>query len=153
MKVDEPSESQRQDVAEETESESRAEAEVEGAAPDVEEETESESRAEADVEGAASDAEAGGEGELFPANERNELEQKWNEIQARFVDEPRGSVEEANALVSDLMDRLVSSFSEQRERLEGQWERGDDVTTEDLRMVLMRYRSFFGRLLQVPVDR
>ena len=69
------------------------------------------------------------------------------------VDEPRGSVEEANALVSDLMDRLVSSFSEQRERLEGQWERGDDVTTEDLRMVLMRYRSFFGRLLQVPVDR
>ena len=114
MKVDEPSESQRQDFAEETESESRAEA---------------------DVEGAASDAEGGGEGELFPANERNELEQKWNEIQARFVDEPRGSVEEANALVSDLMDRLVSSFSQQRERLEGQWERGDDVTTEDLRMV------------------
>ena len=135
------------------ESESRAEAEVEGAAPDVEEETQSESRAEADVQGAASDAEGGGEGELFPANERNELEQKWNEIPARFVDEPRGSVEEANALVSDLMDRLVSSFSEQRERLEGQWERGDDVTTEDLRMVLMRYRSFFGRLLQVPVDR
>jgi hypothetical protein len=132
VKVEEPSESQRKDVAEETESESRAEADVEGAAPD---------------------AEGRGEGELFPANERNELEQKWNEIQARFVDEPRGSVEEANALVSDLMDRLVSSFSEQRERLEGQWERGDDVTTEDLRMVLMRYRSFFGRLLKVPVDR
>jgi hypothetical protein len=96
---------------------------------------------------------ASGEGELFPASERDELEQKWNDIQARFVDEPRGSVEEANALVSDLMDRLVSGFSEQRERLEGQWERGDDVTTEDLRMVLMRYRSFFGRLLEVPVDR
>jgi hypothetical protein len=141
VKVEEPSESQRKDVAEETESESRPDADVEGAAPD------------ADVEGAAPDAEGGSEGELFPANERNELEQKWNEIQARFVDEPRGSVEEANALVSDLMDRLVSSFSEQRERLEGQWERGDDVTTEDLRMVLMRYRSFFGRLLEVPVDR
>jgi hypothetical protein len=132
VKVDEPSESQRKDVVEETEPESRAEA---------------------DVESAASGTEGRGEGELFPASERNELEQKWNEIQARFVDEPRGSVEEANALVSDLMDRLVSSFSEQRERLEGQWERGDDVTTEDLRMVLMRYRSFFGRLLQVPVDR
>jgi hypothetical protein len=132
VNVDEPSESERRDVAEESESESRAEA---------------------DVEGAASDTEGHGEGELFPANERDEMEQKWNEIQARFVDEPRGSVEEANALVSDLMDRLVSSFSEQRERLEGQWERGDDVTTEDLRMVLMRYRSFFGRLLQVPVDR
>jgi hypothetical protein len=141
VKVEEPSESQRKDVAEETESESRPDADVEGAARD------------ADVEGAAPDAEGGSEGELFPANERNELEQKWNEIQARFVDEPRGSVEEANALVSDLMDRLVSSFSEQRERLEGQWERGDDVTTEDLRMVLMRYRSFFGRLLEVPVDR
>jgi hypothetical protein len=139
VKVAEPSESQREDVAEETESESRAD--VEGAAPDAE------------VEGAAPDTEGRGEGELFPASERNELEQKWNEIQARFVDEPRGSVEEANALVSDLMDRLVSSFSEQRERLEGQWERGDDVTTEDLRMVLMRYRSFFGRLLEVPVDR
>jgi hypothetical protein len=93
------------------------------------------------------------EGELFTASERDELEQKWNDIQARFVDEPRGSVEEANALVSDLMDRLVSSFSEQRDRLEEQWDRGDDVTTEDLRMVLMRYRSFFGRLLEVPVDR
>lgn len=107
-------------------------------------------------EDAAADVDDGrgdGEAALFPANERTELEQKWNEIQARFVDEPRGSVEEANALVSDLMDRLVSSFSDQRERLEGQWERGDDVTTEDLRMVLMRYRSFFGRLLEVPVDR
>ena len=130
--VEEPSESQRKDVAEETESESGPDSDVEGPAPD---------------------AEGRGEGELFPANERNELEQRWNEIQARFVDEPRGSVEEANALVSHLMDRLVSSFSEQRERLEGQWERGDDVTTEDLRMVLMRYRSFFGRLLEVPVDR
>ena len=93
------------------------------------------------------------EGELFSASERDELEQKWNDIQARFVDEPRGSVEEANALVSDLMDRLVSGFSQQRDRLEEQWDRGDDVTTEELRMVLMRYRSFFGRLLEVPVDR
>jgi hypothetical protein len=150
VKVEEPSESQRKDVAEETESESRPDADVEGAARGAD--VEGAARG-ADVEGAAPDAEGGSEGELFPANERNELEQKWNEIQARFVDEPRGSVEEANALVSDLMDRLVSSFSEQRERLEGQWERGDDVTTEDLRMVLMRYRSFFGRLLEVPVDR
>jgi hypothetical protein len=150
VKVEEPSESQRKDVAEETESESRPDADVEGAARGADVEG---AAPDADVEGAAPDAEGGSEGELFPANERNELEQKWNEIQARFVDEPRGSVEEANALVSDLMDRLVSSFSEQRERLEGQWERGDDVTTEDLRMVLMRYRSFFGRLLEVPVDR
>lgn len=121
---------------------------------DVAAEAEPGSRADVNEEHDAQDAErGGGEGELFSANERNELEQRWNEIQARFVDEPRGSVQEANALVSHLMDRLVSSFSEQRARLEGQWERGDDVTTEDLRMVLMRYRSFFGRLLEVPVDR
>jgi hypothetical protein len=131
--VTEPSESQSEDVAAETETEPPRSVNDEDVTPDAER--------------------ADGEGELFSANERNELEQRWNEIQARFVDEPRGSVQEANALVSDLMDRLVSSFSEQRARLEGQWERGDDVTTEDLRMVLMRYRSFFGRLLEVPVDR
>jgi hypothetical protein len=130
--VAEPTESQSEDFAGETEARSR-DVNDEGAAPEAER--------------------AGGEGELFSANERNDLEQRWNEIQARFVDEPRGSVEEANTLVSELMDRLVSSFSEQRARLEDQWERGDDVTTEDLRMVLMRYRSFFGRLLEVPVDR
>jgi len=94
-----------------------------------------------------------GESELFAANERDELERRWNDIQARFVDEPRGSVEQANALVAELMDRLVSSFSNERERLESQWDRGDDVSTEDLRVALTRYRSFFGRLLEVPVDR
>jgi hypothetical protein len=117
-------------------------------------ENDAESEASVNDEPTAAAAEStGGEGELFSASERNELKDRWNDIQARFVDEPRGSVEEANALVSDLMDRLVSSFSEQRERLEEQWDRGDDVTTEDLRVVLMRYRSFFGRLLEVPVDR
>jgi hypothetical protein len=65
------------------------------------------------------------------------------------VDEPRSSVEEANALVADLMDRLVSSFGTERSRLEAQWNRGEDVTTEELRVVLQRYRSAFGRLLDV----
>ena len=116
--------------------------------------TENDAESQESVEATAAAAEStDGEGELFSASERDELEEKWNDIQARFVDEPRGSVEEANALVSDLMDRLVSSFSEQRDRLEEQWDRGDDVSTEDLRIVLMRYRSFFGRLLEVPVDR
>jgi hypothetical protein len=91
--------------------------------------------------------------ELFAPEERNELEQRWNEIQARFVDEPRGSVEEANALVAELMERLVSSFSEQRAGLEEQWDRGDDVTTEELRIAFRRYRSFFGRLLELGVER
>jgi hypothetical protein len=89
------------------------------------------------------------ESELFGGNEREEAERRWRDIQARFVDDPRTSVEEANALVTDLMDRLVSGFGEERSRLEAQWEQGEDVTTEELRVVLQRYRSFFGRLLDV----
>jgi hypothetical protein len=130
----------------------RSEAQTEDVA--TEEEAESQESVIDEEDRATADAEsADGKGELFPANERKELEQRWNDIQAGFVDEPRGSVEEANALISELMDRLVSSFSEQRGQLEAQWERGGDVTTEDLRVVLMRYRSFFGRLLEVPMDR
>jgi hypothetical protein len=63
------------------------------------------------------------------------------------VDEPRDAVAEADALVADLMQRLAAGFSHERERLEGQWDRGDDVSTEDLRVALTRYRSFFDRLL------
>ncbi|MDQ3890670.1 MAG: hypothetical protein M3312_09015 [Actinomycetota bacterium] len=89
------------------------------------------------------------DGELFEAGEREDAERRWREIQARFVDEPRSSVEEANRLVADLTDRLVSRFGDERSRLEGQWDRGEDVTTEELRLVLQRYRSFFSRLLEV----
>ena len=95
---------------------------------------------------------AADQGELFAPDERNQLERRWNDVQARFVDEPRGSVEEANTLVDELMQRLVSSFSEERARLESQWDRGDEVTTEDLRVALQRYRSFFGRLLEVRLE-
>ena len=72
---------------------------------------------------------------------------RWQEIQASFVDQPRDAVAEADALVADLMQRLAASFSHERERLEGHWDRGDDVSTEDLRVALTRYRSFFDRLL------
>jgi hypothetical protein len=90
--------------------------------------------------------------ELFPSDERTELERRWTDIQARFVDEPRGSVEDANALVAELVERLVSSFSEQRAVLESQWDRGEEVTTEELRVAFQRYRGFFGRLLAVGSD-
>ena len=90
--------------------------------------------------------------ELFAPGDQNELKERWADIQTRFVDEPRGAVEEANALVDDLMNRLMSSFSEERSRLEGQWDRGDDVTTEDLRTALQKYRAFFGRLLEIRVE-
>jgi hypothetical protein len=84
---------------------------------------------------------------LLPRNQSDRYGERWREIQASFVDEPRESVEQADALVSDLMQRLADGFSSERERLESQWDRGDDVSTEDLRVALTRYRSFFDRLL------
>ena len=74
---------------------------------------------------------------------------RWREIQVGFVDEPRDSVARADTLVADLMQHLAASFSDERERLERQWDGGDDVSTEDLRVALTRYRSFFDRLLAV----
>jgi hypothetical protein len=72
---------------------------------------------------------------------------RWEEIQVRFVDEPRGAVEDADALVATVMQRLAEGFAQERERLEAQWGRGEDISTEDLRLALQRYRSFFQRLL------
>jgi hypothetical protein len=73
--------------------------------------------------------------------------ERWEQIQARFVDDPRSSVEQADALVNEVIHDLETSFGSERGTLEGQWQRGEDVQTEDLRMVLRRYRSFFDRLL------
>ena len=86
---------------------------------------------------------------LFAASEASDLRQQWVAIQAGFVDEPRKAVEQADGLVATAMKRLAEMFAEERGQLEGQWDRGDDVSTEDLRLALQRYRSFFGRLLSV----
>jgi hypothetical protein len=77
------------------------------------------------------------------------LRSKWDTIQAGFVDQPRKAVEEADGLVASTMKRLAEVFAEERQKLEGQWDRGDDVSTEDLRLALQRYRSFFHRLLTI----
>jgi hypothetical protein len=84
---------------------------------------------------------------LFAGEDAERFRGRWQEIQAGFVDEPRSAVEDADALVAELMQRLASTFSEERSRLEGQWDRDGDVSTEELRLALQRYRSFFGRLL------
>src|ERR1700760_4567421 len=80
-------------------------------------------------------------GPLLPDDQSERFTTRWQEIQASFVDQPRDSVEQADALVADLMQRLAASFSNERERLEAQWDRGNDVSTEDLRVALTRYRS------------
>jgi hypothetical protein len=72
---------------------------------------------------------------------------RWNEIQIRFVDEPRDSIAEADALVDEVMKELTTAFSDERKRLEGEWSAGSDPSTEELRVAFQRYRSFFNRLL------
>jgi len=84
---------------------------------------------------------------LLPQDQAERYRSEWQRIQAAFVDEPRKSVEEADRLVADLMQRLAAVFSDEREQLEKQWDSGDDVSTENLRVGLTRYRSFFDRLL------
>jgi len=79
----------------------------------------------------------------------NELRKRWTDIQAGFVDEPRHAVEQADSLVAEAIKRLAETFANERNQLEGQWDRGGDVSTEDLRQALQRYRSFFSRLLSV----
>ena len=86
-------------------------------------------------------------GPLLPADQSESFTTRWQQIQVSFVDEPRASVADADALVADLMQRLAASFSNERDRLEHQWDSGDDVSTEELRVALTRYRSFFNRLL------
>jgi hypothetical protein len=84
---------------------------------------------------------------LFAQDDAERLRSRWTDIQAGFVDQPREMVEQADQLVADLMQRLAAQFSEERSRLEEQWAREEDVSTEDLRVALKRYRSFFERLL------
>ena len=86
---------------------------------------------------------------LFASDETTQMRSRWTAIQTDFVDEPRRSVEAADGLVASAIKRLAESFAEQRSRLEGEWARGGDVSTEDLRLALQHYRSFFDRLLSV----
>jgi hypothetical protein len=86
---------------------------------------------------------------LLPDEIADELRPRWADIQASFVDEPRRAVEQADALVADAIGRLSEGFAQARSTLERDWDRGEEVSTEDLRLALRRYRTFFDRLLQI----
>lgn len=86
---------------------------------------------------------------LFGVSEADGFRSRWDAVQTGFVDEPRRAVEEADALVADVMKQLADGFARERSALEQQWDRGDKISTEDLRLALRRYRSFFQRLLSV----
>ena len=85
---------------------------------------------------------------LFSEQEGQDFRSRWDRIQIAFVDEPRRAVEDADNLVATTMSRLAEIFAEERKKLEGQWDKGD-VSTEDLRLLLQKYRSFFNRLLSM----
>jgi hypothetical protein len=86
-------------------------------------------------------------GQLFPDNELTDFRARWDKAQIGFVDEPRAAVEQADSLVATVVKRIAEQFAAERAELEHQWDRGDNVSTEDLRQALRRYRSFFDRLL------
>ena len=86
---------------------------------------------------------------LFSEDEARDFRKRWEQVQTEFVDEPRGSVEKADELVASTIKRLVEVFADERACLEREWAKGDNVSTEDLRQALRKYRSFFDRLLAV----
>ena len=83
---------------------------------------------------------------LFENNEAEEFRTKWLDVQSRFVDDPSVAVKDADDLVADVIKNITRSFADKRIALESQWKSGD-VSTEDLRVALKHYRSFFNRLL------
>jgi hypothetical protein len=88
-------------------------------------------------------------GPLLPSDYAGELRSRWDRIQSGFVDEPKTAVQQADELVAQAIKRLAETFADARNGLERQWASGDDVSTEDLRVALRKYRTFFERLLTV----
>ncbi len=86
---------------------------------------------------------------LFSESEMGDFRSQWSKVQTGFVDEPRRTVEDADKLVAAVMQRLAEGFAKERSGLEKQWDSGDNVSTENLRLALQRYRSFFDRLLNL----
>jgi len=86
---------------------------------------------------------------LFSPDEAEHFRSEWTRVQGGFVDEPRRAVEQADELVASAIKRLTEVFAQERARLEQEWGHREDVSTEDFRQALRRYRSFFDRLLSV----
>lgn len=88
-----------------------------------------------------------GSAPLFEQSALQDFRSRWRAIQTGFVDNPGVAVKQADELVAAVMKRLADVFADERANLEQEWAKGDDVSTEDLRVALCRYRSFFDRLL------
>ena len=86
---------------------------------------------------------------LWPSDEGQKLTRRWERAQDAFIDAPRDAMKEVDSLLALVATRIPEMFAAERARLEGQWDQGGEAPAEDLRMALLRYRSFFGRLLAV----
>ena len=84
---------------------------------------------------------------LFEDEAARKFRSRWQVIQGKFVDDPRDSVKQADDLVADIIKSVTMSFADRRIDLEKQWNSGANISTEDMRVALKRYRSFFERLL------
>ncbi|MFI5507746.1 hypothetical protein ACIA48_09785 [Mycobacterium sp. NPDC051804] len=87
--------------------------------------------------------------ELLFAADPSALRSRWDDIQAAFVDDPAACVQKADTLVEEIIAQVTTGFADARSHLEEQWARGENASTEDLRVALTRYREFFQRLLAV----
>jgi hypothetical protein len=98
-----------------------------------------------------SDAEKEGEqlAPLFLPDVAKDFRSRWDAVQSSFVDDPRQAVRQGDELVAQVMKSLAETFSSERAKLEGQVNQTDQASTEDLRVALRRYRSFFKRLLSL----
>jgi hypothetical protein len=84
---------------------------------------------------------------FFNREESEHFKKLWVEIQGKFVDEPRKAVQQADELLSEMIEQIMQMFDNELGILETQWNQGDIVSTEDLRQILQHYRSFFNRLV------
>jgi hypothetical protein len=88
---------------------------------------------------------------MFDQETSEELRTRWNAIQSRFVDEPRSAVQQADTLVSEVIEKITQMFANEHDSLEDQWHQSSGISTEDLRIILQHYRAFFNRLaIQIP---
>lgn len=128
--------------------------------------TKDRSRAEAELERRVERVEALKIRPLSPPD-RSRFAEAWRTDQARFVDDPRGAVKEADRLVADLMqvrgypladfEQRAADISVDHPRLVQEYRAAHDiaqrdangaVTTEDLRAAMVHYRALFEDLLE-----
>jgi len=86
---------------------------------------------------------------LFSPDAAKEFRSRWDAIQSSFVDDPKRAVRQGDEFVAQVLKSLTETFSNERSRLEGQLDQSDKASTENLRVALRRYRSFFERLLSL----